>query len=364
MKEFGHPILLFLKIFLFASTGMSELLLTQIELDPSLRIRPLQPEVVDEYREHLDDLPPVVVGRLADSFLLLDGWHRYEAHLGAGRTAIDATLRDVRSHDEARFVVAGCDTHVGLRRSREAKRLAVQMLLDNEHAARWSDRQIAKHTGTTHPFVASVRARYGQAEGTSEREPRQADLATATLEELLGIGVFGPANGNVTSPPSSVDESEGGLGQRAETTPVSSPDFGTDAAPAAQALDPGVAASREPVIKKVELPRAGRPESATAAVRATVPSRDASDIIDFVQRQLEQCESRLHRLLCLQIFRAYLDALYEEIHAEDDEEAEDEEAEDEAADESDRDDDAEEEPAWEDDASEVDDTDDVDVENG
>jgi CTP:molybdopterin cytidylyltransferase MocA len=141
--------------------------LSDIELDHSLCVRPVRADVVRDYRQHLDELPPILLGRLGTVLLLLDGWHRYAAHSAAGAPAIKAETREVESRDAARVIVAGCDVRVGLRRSRSAKRRAVALLLESADAAGWSNRELARHTGTSHTLVAEVRAAHAASPAAS-----------------------------------------------------------------------------------------------------------------------------------------------------------------------------------------------------
>jgi hypothetical protein len=52
---------------------------------------------VTEYRSQVAagaEFPPVLVGRIGEAAVMLDGWHRAEAHILAGRTTIRAVMVD------------------------------------------------------------------------------------------------------------------------------------------------------------------------------------------------------------------------------------------------------------------------------
>ena len=75
----------------------------------------------------------------------------------AGEEEISADIRPGTQRDARLFAVGANQTH-GLRRSNEDKRRAVLVLLKDEEWCTWSDREIAKRCGVTHPFVAKLRA--------------------------------------------------------------------------------------------------------------------------------------------------------------------------------------------------------------
>jgi len=140
--------------------------LTSLVLDPALQVRPVDPLVVEDYAQDLDALPAVSVCSVAGRLLLADGWHRYRAHELAGASEIQAIMME-GTMEEALLFIAGCDIRTGLRRSREAKRQAVRIVLRTDVGSAWSDREIALHCGVSHTFVGTLRARAG-AEGPDE----------------------------------------------------------------------------------------------------------------------------------------------------------------------------------------------------
>jgi hypothetical protein len=59
--------------------------------------------------------------------------------------------------DDALLFACGANAQHGLRRSRSDKVKAVSTLIGSERWSGWSDREIARQCGVTHPFVAAVR---------------------------------------------------------------------------------------------------------------------------------------------------------------------------------------------------------------
>lgn len=120
----------------------------------------LNQSAIAEYAEAIrfgTDLPPVVMFFDGASFWLADGFHRYHAHRQAGAMEIVADIRTGTQRDAILFSVGANASH-GLRRTNEDKRKAVMILLSDPEWAAWSDNQIAKACGVSHPFVATVRA--------------------------------------------------------------------------------------------------------------------------------------------------------------------------------------------------------------
>lgn len=101
---------------------------------------------VNDYAEAIEDgatFPPVVVFYDGNDYWLADGFHRYRATEKAGRTHIDA---DVRQGNQRAAILhsVGANADHGLRRNGEDKRRAVQTLLDDPEWSEWSDREIAR----------------------------------------------------------------------------------------------------------------------------------------------------------------------------------------------------------------------------
>ncbi len=66
------------------------------------------------------------------------------------------SIRELRG--DAVLYSVGADATHGARRTNAGKRKAALTLLQDEEWTGWSDSEVARRTGTSHPFVAKVRA--------------------------------------------------------------------------------------------------------------------------------------------------------------------------------------------------------------
>lgn len=120
----------------------------------------LNEQAVQEYADALlagDKLPAVSVCFDGSANWLVDGFHRYHAHRRAGLDEIEAEVC-TGTKREAIFLGATSNISHGLRRTNDDKRTAALTLLKDAEWSQWSDNQIAKMIGVSHPFVGSVRA--------------------------------------------------------------------------------------------------------------------------------------------------------------------------------------------------------------
>lgn len=167
----------------------SQLRLSEVTLDTRLRVRAVDEDVARDYADDIDELPPVTVWLLGELYLLVNGWHRYRAHQLAGATCVRVVVM-TGSYQQAMLYVAGADRQVGVRRTRETKRAAVLLVLSTPNGANWSDRDVAKHCGVSHTFVAQLR-RHG-APQTSDKvaengnAPTQKDARGSSVSKVNG----------------------------------------------------------------------------------------------------------------------------------------------------------------------------------
>lgn len=121
------------------------------------------PEVVDEYTElyRRDDcpLPPVEVFKVAGRWNLIDGFHRLEAAVAAGRETIEVAVAGSGTIDDCIWRAVGANQAHGVRRSNADKRRAVTLALANPRSEGLSTRLIAEHIGVSHELVRQARAR-------------------------------------------------------------------------------------------------------------------------------------------------------------------------------------------------------------
>jgi hypothetical protein len=156
--------------------------LDAIQADPTVQQRAAgtSPEVVDGYAGAMRngiELPPIdVFGNDDGPFHLGDGFHRLEAYRSAHPGAIDIECK-VRpgDRDDALLFACGANAQHGLPRSRSDKVKAVTTLIGSERWSGWSDREIARQCGVSHPFVAAVRREH--LETFPDADPEQAAAA-------------------------------------------------------------------------------------------------------------------------------------------------------------------------------------------
>lgn len=123
----------------------------------------LDDKTVADYGQEIQDgakFPPVVVFHDGSHYWLADGFHRVAAFKFAGKQRIPAEIKQGTLRDAQLYAVGANATH-GLRRSREDKRRAVMMMLDDGEWGNLSDRDIARYCKVSHTFVANVKRESG-----------------------------------------------------------------------------------------------------------------------------------------------------------------------------------------------------------
>lgn len=148
---------------------------SKIRMDGGTQSRAqINEQTVADYAEAMQDentvFPPIVVYYDGSDYWLADGFHRVYAWLRRGWREVPA---EIRQGDRRAAVLHSCAANAahGLRRTNDDKRRAVMTLLEDAEWSAWSDREIARRCGVSHPFVAALR------EGltgnvTSEDSPR------------------------------------------------------------------------------------------------------------------------------------------------------------------------------------------------
>lgn len=150
----------------------------------------LNQDAVTDYADALRsgaELPPVVVFNdgASDGLWLADGFHRFHAHRAANLIEIDCDVRVGTQRDAVLFSVGANAAH-GLRRTNEDKRKAVATLLSDAEWSTWSDREIARTCGVTHPFVANLRR---PKEVVTVTTPEPSEVVTVTTMSPPGRAV-------------------------------------------------------------------------------------------------------------------------------------------------------------------------------
>lgn len=132
-----------------------------IRADGGTQIRAeLNDDTVTEYSDAMREgknFPPVTLYYDGSEYWLADGFHRFRAAKLAGLAEIPEEITPGTRRDAILHSV-GANANHGLRRTNADKRRAVETLLNDEEWCRWSDREIAKAAGVSHPFVATIRS--------------------------------------------------------------------------------------------------------------------------------------------------------------------------------------------------------------
>ena len=116
-------------------------------------------KTVNEYAEAMEIgqiFPPVELVYCGELYYLGDGHHRYEAAKKIGRESLEANVRDGSIRDAMLLAVSSNHKH-GLRLTREEKRRAVKVLLEDDIWRDWSDVAIAKQCNCSEELVAKLR---------------------------------------------------------------------------------------------------------------------------------------------------------------------------------------------------------------
>lgn len=160
--------------------------IAKLEISQQLQPRAgLDRDTVEEYAQLLKDgtkLPPIECVSCGDRIYVTDGFHRIEGAKLASLDRIDAVVVD-GTWSEAVWAAAGANRTHGLKRSTADKRRATAMVLSDPQFALLSDREIAKHIGVTHPFVAAMRKRLGDDDAEGEMEHGDEGEKPATVDD-------------------------------------------------------------------------------------------------------------------------------------------------------------------------------------
>lgn len=125
----------------------------------------LNQEVIADYAEHVDDLPPSLVFFDGESYWLVDGFHRVAAHEKAGRSDVRCEVRQGTRRD-AVLESVGVNAKHGLRRTNADKRRAVETLLRDEEWRTKRKAWIAAKAGVSDRTVARIMNEFRQCQNS------------------------------------------------------------------------------------------------------------------------------------------------------------------------------------------------------
>jgi FtsZ-binding cell division protein ZapB len=197
--------------------------LKRVTIDEGIQSRAeLDHNLIDEYAQAIGDgakFPPPVVFFDGSTYWLAGGFHRYFAHKNVGNAATTFEIRTGTKRDAILLSVKENDQH-GKRRTAQDKRKAVMLLLHDEIWNKWSDREVAVATNTSHPFVSALR----NPEKAAAKKAAKGEVATERTPEPTsrpGITISTPEgkhseSGNVSTNQQFIhsQEDEGSDGDR------------------------------------------------------------------------------------------------------------------------------------------------------
>ena len=173
-------------------------------------------ELVHEYSESIDQLPPVVVFNDGANYWLADGFHRYHAHRKLNLDEIEAEVKQGSKRDAVLYSV-GANAQHGKRRTNPDKRKAVLALLNDEEWGKWSNREIAKVCAVGKSMVSNIRTELSGQKGQMEERTFKRDGTIATMNTAN----IGKSQASYTAP----DEEQGGVEDakpiNKQSTPIS-----------------------------------------------------------------------------------------------------------------------------------------------
>lgn len=175
-----------------------------VKVDPKFQARKgghNNQEVVNEYTELLKEnpkfnFPPVRIVRVEkdENFtdILVDGFHRIAAYMGAQRAKIPALIMDGTEDDAIREAAAANQGH-GIRRTHEDIRRAVKIADQSPTLKALSVRELGTIIGVSHGTVHNYRTGKGSTKGAPvvDKNPKFGNLRypldmSSQLDESLG----------------------------------------------------------------------------------------------------------------------------------------------------------------------------------
>lgn len=178
--------------------------LSEIRIDGGTQPREsIDQDLVAEYVDSLDSLPPIMLFDDGAALWLADGFHRYHALTTAGRTEALCYVKNGTQRAAVLYSV-GANAEHGKRRTNADKRKAVNTLLADEEWGKWSDREIAKQCRVSNNFVGSLRPKVSS-DDTFSAEPEKRVYRTSTGKEAQMKVAKKPPQKARTAPPPEVE---------------------------------------------------------------------------------------------------------------------------------------------------------------
>lgn len=125
----------------------------------------LNDDAIQDYAARYDEglkLPPLSVVKVEERYILVDGFHRYEALKKLGDYEVEVTVLKGETEEDARYMSWAANKAHGLQRSNADKRKTVLEMLNHPVYGKQADRQIALHIGVSNTYVSSLRNRQSE----------------------------------------------------------------------------------------------------------------------------------------------------------------------------------------------------------
>lgn len=152
--------------------------LSKLRIDGGTQPRvKIDTEVVVEYADRIaagDDFPAVEVFYDGVDYWLAEGFHRYHAHVKAGKKTISCNVRKGTVREAILFSCGANSAH-GLRRSTKDKQRAIETLLNDDEWSKYGDRKIADICCVSDKTVGAVRERLRCGNSAPEKKRIGAD---------------------------------------------------------------------------------------------------------------------------------------------------------------------------------------------
>lgn len=131
-------------------------------------------------------LPPIVVVRDDDHYLLADGWHRTRAALAANLTELPADVADPPAGETPADLVYDLAVRHGTKTARPLSRAELRTAIVRIAALHpdWSQHVVGRFVGVAHTTVGRVLARADTAKDPSQATPGDGYIATTSAQEL------------------------------------------------------------------------------------------------------------------------------------------------------------------------------------
>lgn len=165
---------------------IKQVAIDEIRIDGGTQLRAeIDQAAVDDYAEHVDELPPSIVYFDGCAYWLGDGFHRLYAHRKANKKKMICEVRTGTRHVAFLFALGANHSH-GLRRTVADKKKSVESAFADDETGKLSDRKISELCGVSVSFVGDTRKRICSPTTdarTVERGGKQFEMKTSGISK-------------------------------------------------------------------------------------------------------------------------------------------------------------------------------------